>query len=241
VLLPATPSPELLSIEFLYRPPPLVEGKDLGPYAAIQLDGVTPAGAPLQRLISWIADVAIGITLMGAVFVAARPVSRRALGVAGLSVSVSLAVVAVDRFGRQWLIPDRLREQVSFTSVFALAVTMACVLLFRRLALWVGGAALFTTVVVEVLSRVQNFETVLFRSRGDDWMTYQAFAREMLAGNPLRGAEDVFYYQPGYRYVLFVLRLLFGDGDAAVAIALIASFVIGALVLAQRALLRNTS
>jgi hypothetical protein len=54
---------------------------------------------------------------------------------------------------------------------------------------------------------------VQYRAAGDDWLTYESFARSILETWSLRGAEDVFYYQPLFRYVRFAEHFVLGDGD----------------------------
>jgi hypothetical protein len=60
---------------------------------------------------------------------------------------------------------------------------------------------------------------VVYRSAGDDWLTYESFARTILETWSLQGGEDVFYYQSLFRYVRFGQRLLLGDGDLLVLAA----------------------
>lgn len=54
------------------------------------------------------------------------------------------------------------------------------------------------------------------RNAGEDFLTYESFAREMLDTGSPRGGEDVFVYSPGFRYVHAGVRLLLGEGDALV-------------------------
>ncbi len=70
-------------------------------------------------------------------------------------------------------------------------------------------------------------DAVLIRRGGSDYLTYESFARAILDTGSLAGGEDVFHYQPFFRYVLFVERLLLGDGDL-----LLPAFVRTALVMA---------
>jgi len=58
-----------------------------------------------------------------------------------------------------------------------------------------------------------DLDQVVYRTTGNDWLTYESHARSILGGS-LSGGESVFYYQPGWRYVLFLERSVFGDGDA---------------------------
>jgi hypothetical protein len=59
-----------------------------------------------------------------------------------------------------------------------------------------------------------RLNVVEYRGAGDDWLTYESFARSILETWSLRGAESVFYYQPPFRYVRFAEHFVLGDGDA---------------------------
>ncbi len=74
------------------------------------------------------------------------------------------------------------------------------------------AAALFL-----VTGRLDRLHLVEYRRAGDDWLTYESFARSILETWSLRGAEDVFYYQPLFRYVLFAEHLVLGDGHPLVS------------------------
>jgi hypothetical protein len=60
--------------------------------------------------------------------------------------------------------------------------------------------------------------TQLFRQRDSDWLVYQGYAREIFTSESLRGGENVFYFMPGARYLIFVEHLLFGDNDVFIAL-----------------------
>ena len=44
-----------------------------------------------------------------------------------------------------------------------------------------------------------------------DALTYESQARLIMLGDTLRGGEDIFFYSPGYRYVLSLIHMFFGD------------------------------
>ena len=46
---------------------------------------------------------------------------------------------------------------------------------------------------------------------GSDSLTYESQARLIMLGDGLRGGEDIFFYSPGYRYILNILHVFFGD------------------------------
>lgn len=85
----------------------------------------------------------------------------------------------------------------------------------RRPILW-AFAALFVVEGVAVLNGVSDLHAVLYRISGGDFLTYESFAREFALGHSLKGGESVFYYQPGSRYLLGLMHLVFGDGDPLV-------------------------
>ena len=49
---------------------------------------------------------------------------------------------------------------------------------------------------------------------GTDILTYENQARLIFEGDGLRGGEDVFWYSPGYRYMLFLVHI-FLETDGA--------------------------
>lgn len=52
----------------------------------------------------------------------------------------------------------------------------------------------------------------LIKPSGSDILTYENQARLIFEGDGLRGGENVFWYSPGYRYFLYLIHILFGDG-----------------------------
>ena len=74
-----------------------------------------------------------------------------------------------------------------------------------------GAVAIGITSVTTVLVTFRDTAMVPVLRGGDDFLTYESFAREILITGSLRAGEDVFWYAPGIRYSLFVLHLVFGD------------------------------
>jgi hypothetical protein len=93
-------------------------------------------------------------------------------------------------------------------------------------------ASYFAVVAMSIFvaaRRVDTLGTVLYRSAGDDWLAYESYARAILETWSLRGGEDIFYYQPLFRYVRFGQRLLLGDGDLLVFAAGFGALLFGVL------------
>jgi hypothetical protein len=77
---------------------------------------------------------------------------------------------------------------------------------------WTIGASLGALWAIAMFRG--NVDGVWLRSIGNDPLTYESFARDILSGWSVQGGEDVFYYQPLFRYWRFVERVVFGDGEA---------------------------
>jgi hypothetical protein len=84
----------------------------------------------------------------------------------------------------------------------------------RRVPLaWIGLALICTA---KALLSVPSWQWTAIRSAGNDWLTYESHARAILETWSLEGGEPVFYYQPLYRYIRFLQRIVFGEAEAFV-------------------------
>lgn len=86
----------------------------------------------------------------------------------------------------------------------------------RRPILW-AFAALLVIEGAAVLNGVSDLHSILYHESGSDFLTYESFARNIVLGHSLDGGESVFYYQPGSRYLLGLMHVLFGDGNVLIA------------------------
>jgi hypothetical protein len=134
--------------------------------------------------------------LAGLVAIAGVAVSRLHMQAAGLPIAfgvfLALLGLALALLGRPW----RRRLVIAF---FATA--------YLNLGL--------------VLSSVSRLDMVVHRPLGDP-LAYESQARAILETWSLEGGEPVFRYQPGFRYVRFLERLVLGEGDPLVLIAALA-------------------
>lgn len=78
----------------------------------------------------------------------------------------------------------------------------------------------------------------LFRGRDSDWFVTQGYARRIFIDGSLNGGENLFYFQPATRYMVFIQHLLFGENDILLGI-LMGSGVLMAIVFAAREALRR--
>ena len=79
------------------------------------------------------------------------------------------------------------------------------------------------------IKNLNVFSNVLYSVGGSDPLKYESWSQQIIHFQSLQGGENIFLYQPGYRYLLSLLRLLFGDSH--VAISLIGRFIFVLLLL----------
>ena len=189
--------------------------QQLGPYATFRLRVAGPGGTilgplaaasptPAIRAAAIVVDaaaLAISIALLAFYAFLCRFQGRHMVAVAGAGAASWIAVRA---FG----LP---------TPVAATLAT--CALLFavlrrnRSTNLLLAYAALLLVGTWAARDAHPHVGAVVYRSRGDDWLSYESFARTILETWSPQGGEPVFYMQPFFRYLRFAEHLLFGDAD----------------------------
>lgn len=146
-----------------------------------------------------------------------------------LAAAVLLAVFWVGIVGAHWdvLLATALTAGAVYGAPGAIEAMGSDVLM--ALALFVPGAVLMVRSQPSALAAAYwcvaalmlaheagvaaSLDAVLVRRGGSDFLTYESFARSILDTWSLEGGEEVFHYQPFFRYVLFMERLVLGDGD----------------------------
>jgi len=231
-----------LRIAFRFADQQTVTTEPRGRYATLRVGDVRPDrttdSADLLRttppafgwqLLATLVDASfmvIALALAGALAFAHRA-SWRHLLAAGL-----LGVVA-------WVLTGQhggfAAASVSIAPTVIAFVVVVVVLLYRRVEdlILIGGLGAVALAVERVLGLVPDLQSVLFRPRGQDSLSYEWFARQILESGSLEAGEKVFYYQPGFRYWVFGGHGVFGDSDALPA-AFGLALVIAAVVVATR-------
>ena len=207
-----------------------------GPYGQLKVE-VSDGNSGDWRLLR-AADVGIGIRLLAAlndlVFIAAilglayigLKQNRRNLLHSGIAAGSLLIACSLGA----GTLASTLGVSLPIWWVAATATVVVGLLLLRsRESLRLSLPLIATIMSFNIATRIfPNLQYVDFKGRGDDWMTYEHFARSILIERSLEGGESVFYYQPAFRYLLFGAHLLFGDGSWGVAF-LLALFFTGSL------------
>ena len=157
---------------------------------------------------AWRLVAAMGDSLIGLALVMLAGFHARLLTPAGWFVALGGALGAGALAGGVGVVS---REQLDLMLLAVIAVIL--IGWPRGRILLASYFAVVAMSIVEAGRRIDTLGTVLYRSAGDDWLTYESHARTMLETWSLRGGEDVFYNMPLYRYLRFAQRVLLGDGD----------------------------
>jgi hypothetical protein len=225
-----------LGIEYAFLDTRKVNESNGNPYAAMRVfDGVTgksieTAGPPASVVLLALLFDSVQLLLIGFfVFNYWRKIydSWKPLAISG-----GLVIIAL-RYSDQVPLP-------SFAPLLFLTVIgiWGYVALFNPKLIYTIG---IPTSVVLAIERVHNFivtrdgkfpglDFSIFRVRGDDWLVYQGLARSILTEWSLRGGEDVYWGQPGFRYLVFISHLVLGDGDVLIAFFFASIFIASGLV-----------
>lgn len=246
VVVPVGAETSEMSMVFRYERTRLNSDPRDFPYATLRVansngDLLRPASPPVMELVRWIVDASI-IVVLGLLLWSTR---RRWFTLSFLTPLVATAGAiwaerAVDAVSRLPLEP----------SVLVIAALVAARAVGRLRNAWslVWPAACVAVHLVWIeFSVIARFtvpiDYVAVRTRGNDQLVYRAFVQEMLNSGFLRGGEDVFYFQPGIRYLLYTLHWLFGSGDvvvgAAIAFGALAAIIALASVLRPVKGMRN--
>ncbi len=81
----------------------------------------------------------------------------------------------------------------------------------------------------------------LFRGRASDWFVTQGYARRIFVDGSLNGGENLFYFQPATRYLVFIQHLLFGENDVLLGILMGCGILMAIVFVAREALKRIDS
>jgi hypothetical protein len=215
VPLPESPSPRTIRVSLPPGDQPLraeftYEAVYRAPFAEFRLlnDSGDPISAAAPALVQQ-AGAAVAWLILAVLFAGLAIVALSALGGIDLALLAGVAAAAV----LLGLLTD------GFQGFQYLIAAIAPILVLRNgrhPILW-AYAALAAILAVGVIDVAGHFDAIVYRGAGSDFLTYESYAREIVLNGSLRGGEDVFFYQPGSRYALGAMHLLWGDGDALVA------------------------
>ena len=70
----------------------------------------------------------------------------------------------------------------------------------------------YILIIFNTISSIKNANlesNVLYSIGGSDPLKYESWSQQIIISKSLEGGESIFFYQPGYRYILSILRLIF--------------------------------
>ena len=78
-----------------------------------------------------------------------------------------------------------------------------------------------SSILIISISSVKNLNlnsNVLYSLGGSDPLKYESWSQQIVFLRSLQGGEDIYLYQPGYRYLLSLFHLFFGDSHLSIVI-----------------------
>lgn len=76
-------------------------------------------------------------------------------------------------------------------------------------------------ILIITLSSIKNLNlnsNVLYSLGGSDPLKYESWSQQIVYFMSLQGGEDIYLYQPGYRYLLSIFHLIFGDSHLSIVL-----------------------
>ena len=218
-----------LTIDFAYLQTRKNSDDRSFPYAVLRVERVTgentsvlEAGSTvLLRVANGITDGAAAALVLGLVWLARKSAIRIAIAIAtALGCWGALLVNARIGFGAL-----KFEAPIVLLSFLLLTLRRSKYSALLLVPSFVATGMGMTAREIESATGVwPQLSDIVVRLRGNDHLVYHALARDMLETGFFRGGEDVFYYQPGIRYLFYVQQVLFGESaviTGAVGVTLI--------------------
>jgi hypothetical protein len=121
-----------------------------------------------------------------------------------------------------WVPLPSILGAAAITAVLILAVLLHVLYRpFSPVSMYVCVAAAAFAILA---ARHSGLDQVMLRSAGNDPLQYESQSYSILATGSWRGGEDIFYFQPMFRYVLYLRHVLFGDADTLFSVPMLAGF-----------------
>lgn len=223
-----------LLIDFAYLKTKLNSAEGAPPYAVLRVerirDGmtslVTTEISPWIQIANLFTDAAAVILLLGLLWMARSALLR--------------ILTAIFLAGICWLIHvSTFQIVIGGFRIEAILLFLVLVMLVLRRSRWGLGVLVPASLIASYSFTFREFELVrgfpprlddiLVLLRGNDHLVYQGLTREMLNSGFLRGGEDVYYFQPGIRYVFYLLRFTFGESGFLTGVVCVSLLILGIL------------
>lgn len=162
--------------------------------------------------------LALGLSFGFILWIVSR--TEMTIGVTGTSIEIEVLILILATI---WL--NRRKADVALISPMVVAASTSAV----------------TSEVRSSIGISPSLGEILIRLRGNDHLVYHGLAREMLESGFLRGGEDTYYFQPGIRYVFFVLQMIFGESGVVSGVVSVSLLGLGILFVVRRLQLTETT
>lgn len=122
-------------------------------------------------------------------------------------------------------IPNSISEYIEILFIGVLAY----LIFYKKLNNIVTFNEVALCISILSIKNLNIYSNVLYSIGGSDPLKYESWSQQIIYFSSLQGGEDIFRYQPGYRYFLSLVRLVFGDSH--IAISLFARYIFVILIL----------
>lgn len=107
----------------------------------------------------------------------------------------------------------------SYVDIFEILLIIFSIYLIsrRKIIKLKNHVSIVTLLAYSSIQNLNLSNQVLYVLGGSDPLKYESWSQQIIFQNSLQGGEDIYLYQPGYRYLLSVLRLFVGDSHASLS------------------------
>ena len=209
-----------LDIDYFYRYNAGINSYPNIPYASFSLTDLNNESLnPLKTTAESILEI-VNVVIVLMLFINA--LIHLEIGKNNLVFNLSILIAIVLIYEK---IPNSLTDYIEI-----LFIALIAYLIFNK-NIYTITSFMGISLAVSLLSikNLNVFSNVLYSVGGSDPLKYESWSQQIIHFRSLQGGENIFLYQPGYRYLLSLLRLFFGDSH--VAISLIGRFIFVILLL----------
>jgi hypothetical protein len=203
------PENSTLEIDFFYRYNAGINSFPNIPYASFVIHGdnlepVNPLRSPYEKMLELI-NLAIFLIILLSIFLKVD-LEKNILISNFLLILITLLVIEI--------IPNSLTDYIEI-GLISLCIYFIIHKNIKNINYYVGPILSLSILSVKNLN---IFNNVQYAVGGSDPLKYESWSQQIVYFSSLQGGEDIFLYQPGYRYLLSLLHLIFGDSHVSIVL-----------------------
>lgn len=203
------PDNSTLEIDYFYRYNAGINSFPNIPYASFvihddNLEPVNPLRSPYEKTLELINLAILIITFLSMFFKV--DLERNILISNFLLILITLLAIEI--------IPSSLTDYIEI-GLISLCIYFIIHKNIKNINYYVGPILSLSILSVKNLN---IFNNVQYAVGGSDPLKYESWSQQIIYFSSLQGGESIFLYQPGYRYLLSLLHLIFGDSHISIVL-----------------------